>query len=116
MSNWRISLRINSLAAFAGFGALALGRAQDAPEYTSLFLQCGVVAAMTGGLWVALAMRKPPSRQKNYSFLLHAMPALVFLVLCASTIWLPAPGIILVACAYAAAAMLGFQVAMRWEA
>ncbi|PZO52397.1 MAG: hypothetical protein DCF16_09430 [Alphaproteobacteria bacterium] len=116
MSDWRISLRINSLAAFAGFGVLALGLAQDAPGYTSLFLQCGVGATITGGLWVALAMRKPRSRQRNHCFLLHAMPAVVFLALCASTIWLPAPSVILVAVSYAAAAMLGFQVARRWEA
>lgn len=115
LSDWRNSLRINSLAAFAGFGALALGRSHDAPDYTQLFLQCGAVAMLSGGLWLTFAVRKPPPRPHRRALLLHALPALVFLALCASTIWLPAPGGVLVACSYAAAATLGFQVAARWQ-
>lgn len=116
LNDWRSSLRINSLAAFTGFGALALGRSQDAPAYTHLFLQFGAVAMLIGGLWLAFAGPQPQPRRGAQPLLLHAMPALVFIALGASTIWAPAPSAILVVCGYAAAATLGLQVAARWRA
>lgn len=115
LDDWRSSLRINSLAAFAGFGALALGRSQDAPAYTHVFLQCGATAMLSGGLLLAFAGPKPWRRRNDQFMLLYAMPALVFIALGASTIWAPAPSAILVICGYAAAATLGFQVATRWR-
>jgi heme A synthase len=115
LDDWRSSLRINSLAAFAGFGALALGRSQDTPAYTHVFLQCGATAMLIGGLWLAFAGHKPRPRRNAQSLLLNAMPAFVFIALGASTILTPAPSPLLVVCGYAAAATLGFQVAARWR-
>lgn len=85
LSDWPNSLRINSLAAFAGFGALALGRSQDAPAYTHLFLQCGAAAMLISGLWLAFAGHKPRPRRNAQSLFLNAMPAFVFIA------WVQAP-------------------------
>lgn len=115
LNDWPNSLRINSLAAFAGFGALALGRSQDAPAYSHLFLQYGAVAMLIGGLWLAFAGKKPRPGRNARSLLLNAMPAFVFIALGAGTIWAPAPSALLIVCGYAAAATLGFQVAARWR-
>jgi len=113
LTDWCSALRINSLAAFTGFGALALGRSQDAPAYTQLFLQCGAVAMLSGGLWLAFAAARRPHRAQ--SLILNAMPALVFLALGASAIWAPAPSAVLLVFGYAAAATLDLQVAARWR-
>jgi len=113
LTDWRSSLRINSLAAFAGFGALALGRSQDAPAYTQLFLQCAALAMLSGGLWLTFAAAQRPRRAQ--SLVLNTMPAFVFLALGASAIWSPAPSAVLLVCGYVAAATLGLQVAARWR-
>lgn len=115
MTEWRTSLRIASLAAYAGFGAIALMRSQGTPEYSLLFLQCSAMAMLAGGLWLTFAVRDRSSSQRR-SWALHALPALAFLGLCASAIWLPTPNALLVGSGYAAAAIMGVQVANRWEA
>lgn len=113
MNQWRTSLRIGSLAAYAGFGAIALVR--GASEYSLLFLQCSAIAMIAGGLWLTLTVRDRSSLQRRY-LALHALPGLAFLGLGASAIWLQTPNALVVGCGYAAAAILGVQVALRGEA
>lgn len=90
-------------------------RSHGGTEYSLLFLQCSAIAMMTGGLWLTFAVRNRSLVQRQY-WALHTLPSLAFLALGASAIWLQTPNPLLVGCGYAAAALLGVQVANRWQA